>query len=96
MGGPFRDPRRLEETLRDAGLRPVVVERRQYRFEMSPEDYVTGREVAASGRFLRDMLGSQMWESFRERVRTSFRERFPDPLVDFRDVLLAVGTGPVS
>jgi ubiquinone/menaquinone biosynthesis C-methylase UbiE len=92
----FRDPRRLEETLREAGLRPVRVERRQYRFEMSLEDYVISREVAASGRFLRDMLGPRMWEPFRERVRTLFRERFPDPLVDFRDVLLAVGTKPVS
>lgn len=92
----FRDPRRLEETLRETGLRPVRVERRQYRFEMSLEDYVTSREVAASGRFLRDMLGPRMWESFRERVRATYRDRFPDPLVDFRDVLLAVGTKPLS
>jgi ubiquinone/menaquinone biosynthesis C-methylase UbiE len=92
----FRDPKRLEETLREAGLRPVRVERRQYRFEMSLEDYVISREVAASGRFLRDMLGPRMWDSFRDRVRALFRERFPDPLVDFRDVLLAVGTKPVS
>jgi SAM-dependent methyltransferase len=92
----FRDPRRLEETLREAGLRPVRVERRQYRFEMSLEDYVISREVAASGRFLRDMLGPRLWEPFRKRVRSLFRERFPDPLVDFRDVLLAVGTKPVS
>jgi hypothetical protein len=76
------------------GLHPVRVERREYRFQLSLEDYVTGREIAASGRFVRDMLGPEGWDSFRERARARFRERFPDPLIDFRDVLLAVGTKP--
>ncbi|MDP9340876.1 MAG: methyltransferase domain-containing protein [Actinomycetota bacterium] len=92
--GRFRDPRMLEQTLRDAGLHPVRVERREYRFRMSLEDYVETRETAASGRFVRDMLGPEGWESFRERARATFRERFPDPLTDFREVLLAVGTKP--
>jgi ubiquinone/menaquinone biosynthesis C-methylase UbiE len=92
----FRDPHRLEGTLRDAGLRPVRVERREYRFRMPLEDYVGTRETAASGRFVRDMLGPEGWESFRERARAAFRERFPDPLTDFRDVLLAVGSKPAG
>ena len=94
--GRFRDPRTLEQTLRDAGLHPVRVEKREYRFHMSLDDYVTTRETAASGRFIRDMLGPQGWESFRERARATFRERFPDPLTDFREVLLAVGTKPAG
>jgi ubiquinone/menaquinone biosynthesis C-methylase UbiE len=88
----FREPARLEETLRDAGLHPVSVERREYRFHMSREDYVAGRETAASGRFLRDMLGEEGFRAFGERARKVFAERFPDRLTDFRDVLLAVGT----
>ena len=94
--GRFRDPRTLEQTLRDAGLHPVRVEKREYRFRMSLDDYVASRESAASGRFARDMLGPQGWESFRERARAAFRERFPDPLTDFREVLLAVGTKPAG
>jgi ubiquinone/menaquinone biosynthesis C-methylase UbiE len=90
----FADRARMQETLRDAGLRPVRVEAREYRFQMSLEDYVVGRETAATGRFLREMLGAAGWESFRRRVRETFRERFPDPLTDFRDVVLAVGTKP--
>jgi SAM-dependent methyltransferase len=90
----FRDPGQLEDTLRQAGLHPVSVERREYRFEMSREDYLAGRETAASGRFLRDMLGEEAFRAFGERARTVFAERFPDPLTDFRDVLLAVGTKP--
>jgi ubiquinone/menaquinone biosynthesis C-methylase UbiE len=90
----FRDPARLEDTLRDAGLHPVRVERREYRFRMSLDDYVAGRETTASGRFARDMLGPAGWEQFRERAHAAFREQFADPLTDFRDVLLAFGTKP--
>jgi ubiquinone/menaquinone biosynthesis C-methylase UbiE len=92
--GRFSEPARLEETLRDAGLRPVRVERREYRFQMSREEYVTGRETTAGGRFLRGMLGERGWESFQARARERFADRFPERLTDFRDVLLAVGTKP--
>jgi ubiquinone/menaquinone biosynthesis C-methylase UbiE len=90
----FHDARLVDETLRAAGLHPVRVERREYRFRMSLEDYVASRETAASGRFVHDMLGPQDWEWFRQRAMATFRERFPDPLTDFRDVLLAMGTKP--
>ena len=90
----FRDPARLEETLRGAGLHPVTVQRREYRFRLSRDDYVAGRETTASGRFLHDMLGDEEFRSFGERARRLFAERFPDVITDFRDVLLAVGTKP--
>jgi ubiquinone/menaquinone biosynthesis C-methylase UbiE len=94
--GRFGDPRRLEETLRDVGMRPVSVERREYRFQVRRDDYVTDQQTSMSGRFLRDMLGDEAFRAFGERARAAFAERFPDPLVDFRDVLLAVGTKPDS
>jgi hypothetical protein len=59
---------------------------------MSQADYLTGRETTVEGRFLRDSLGERLWERFRERVAGVFRERFPDPLGDTYDVLIAVGT----
>ena len=90
----FRDGRRLEEALRDAGLRPVTVERREYRFEMRLDDYVDGGKTTTSGRFVRDMLGDDAWRAFLERARARFRDRFPDPLTDFRDVNLAIATRP--
>ncbi|MFL5797729.1 MAG: class I SAM-dependent methyltransferase [Actinomycetota bacterium] len=92
----FRDKRRLEQALRDARLRPVDVEQRQYRFVMALDDYIDGRTTTTSGRFLRDMLGDDAWSSFLERARATFRERFPDPLTDFRDVNLAVATKPAD
>lgn len=87
-----RDP--LEETFMDAGLRHVRIERRQYRFLYTLDDYVEGLGTWATGRFVRSMLGERGFESFLARVRETFGERFPDPVLDFRDVLVAVGTKP--
>jgi ubiquinone/menaquinone biosynthesis C-methylase UbiE len=88
----FRDRRRLEETLRDAGLREVQVHRRQYRTTVSQADYLAGRYTSVEGRFLRETLGDRLWERFTERTAEAFSQRFPDPLGDTNDVLIAVGT----
>ncbi len=88
------DRGRLETVLRDAGFRPVTVERRRYRFQVPREDYIIGHEVEASGRYARAMLGESLWPSFQKRIRAIYAERFPEQLVDFRDVLLATGVKP--
>lgn len=90
------DRARLEGVLRDVGLRPVRVERRDYRFTMAREDYLVGHEIEATGRFVRKMLGPNLWESFRARTRQAFAERFPEQIGDFRYALLAVGAKPPS
>ncbi|HEX5879201.1 MAG TPA: methyltransferase domain-containing protein [Actinomycetota bacterium] len=90
----FSQPEQLEEALREAGMRSVRVERRQYRATVTIDDYLTGREISAPGRFLREILGQALWERFRERVDATFRERFEDPIGDTNDVLLATGTKP--
>ena len=86
----FTDPGRLEQMLRDAGLREPRVERRVYRSTTTIDDYLVGRETTVLGRFLRDMLGERLWERFRERVRDEFRKRFKEPIGDSNEVLLAV------
>jgi ubiquinone/menaquinone biosynthesis C-methylase UbiE len=90
----FADPGRLEETLREAGLREVDVARREYRSSTSIADYLAGRETTALGRFLRSVLGEALWERFRARVDDEFRNRFPDPIGDSYEVLIAVGKKP--
>jgi ubiquinone/menaquinone biosynthesis C-methylase UbiE len=89
-GDTFSDPRRVEEILRTSGFRDVGVEKRTYRAEVSIEDYLTGRETTAIGRFLKQMLGSTLWERFRGRVGEEFRARFRDPIGDTNDVLISV------
>jgi ubiquinone/menaquinone biosynthesis C-methylase UbiE len=90
----FGDRAVLKDTLHDAGLRDIWTELRQYRFQASREDWLAGREITPMGRFLRQMLGPELWETFRQRSRQVFAERFPSPLNDFRDVVLAVGHKP--
>ena len=90
----FSDPNVLKETLHEAGLRDIWTELREYRFTMSREDWLVGRESTVMGRFLRQMVGPELWETFRSRARQVFADRFPDPLNDFRDVVLAVGHKP--
>jgi ubiquinone/menaquinone biosynthesis C-methylase UbiE len=90
----FRSRAAVEEAMIDAGLRRVRTEIAKYRWTYPRDDYLEGLEVFATGRFVREMLGESGWADFAARVRAEFAERFPDPLNDFRDVILAVGTKP--
>lgn len=93
-GDRFADRERLREALSAAGLREVRVERREYRFAMTAEEYLVGREISAAGRLLREILGEALWARFRQRARETFARRFPPQFNDFRDANLAVGTKP--
>ena len=91
----FGDPARHEQTLRDAGLRPVRVEKRSYRFSMSLDDYIAEQSTRALGRFVREMLGERGFESFLGRAKAAYSSaRFPDAVQDTREVILAAGTKP--
>ncbi|HEX2089704.1 MAG TPA: methyltransferase domain-containing protein [Actinomycetota bacterium] len=90
----FEDPNRLKSVLYDAGLRDVQVERREYRFQETTEEYLEARETGAVGRFLQQMLGKRLWATFQARSRQVFTDRFPPRFSDFRDVNLAVGRKP--
>jgi len=88
----FRRPDALESVLYDAGLRKVRVERRVYEWTYPRDDYVDGLSSWATGRFVRSMLSESRWQAFMEDAHATFAARFPDPLHDRREVLLAVGT----
>lgn len=86
----------LKGALHDAGLRDIQIELKAYHFQMTAEDYLTGREILSTGRFLHAMLGEELWEMFRRRTREVFAEQFPSTFNDYREVLLAVGHKPQS
>jgi ubiquinone/menaquinone biosynthesis C-methylase UbiE len=90
----FKQPKAIEEALRRAGFRHVRTERKRYQWTYPRDDLVEGLGTWAVGRFARKMLGESRWASFVERARTTFADRFPDPLNDFRDVIVAVGARP--
>jgi ubiquinone/menaquinone biosynthesis C-methylase UbiE len=90
----FRSRTEIEEALIDAGFRTVRTELVKYHWQYALDDYLDGLQVWATGRFVRNMLGESGWSSLRERARATFAERFPDPLNDFREVILATATKP--
>ncbi len=81
----------VEEALIDAGLRRVRTEPAQYEWRYGRDEFVDGLTVWATGRFVREMLGADGWKRFLDDARETFAARFPDPLHDRRDVLLATG-----
>ena len=90
----FRDREAVQEALMDAGLRTVRTEVRRYHFRYDLDEYVEGLTTFATGRFVRSMLGPVPFEAFLERAKATFRDRFADPVNDFREVVLASGTKP--
>jgi Methylase involved in ubiquinone/menaquinone biosynthesis len=90
----FTERGAVEQALIDAKLRRVRTEKRRFQFRYTQEEYLAGQEIWATGRFVKEMLGDAGWPAFQERVRKTFADRFADPLNDFRDVILAIGTKP--
>ncbi len=88
----FADRNAIEDTLISAGLRHVRTEQREYRFVYALDEYVQGLQTGRAGRFVRSMLGDRAWADFLSRAGEVFADRFADPVNDFRDVWLAVGT----
>jgi SAM-dependent methyltransferase len=90
--GTFADRTRLEEVLYRAGLRQLRIEPREYRRRIKLEELIRQLELGGVGRFVRSMLGETGWETFRNRARTTFAERFADPLTDFSRAWVARGS----
>ena len=72
-------------------FRRVRAERRRYQWTYARDELVEELGTWTVGRFVREMLGESGWASLMERTRAVFADRFPDPLNDFRDVIVAVG-----
>jgi ubiquinone/menaquinone biosynthesis C-methylase UbiE len=88
----FAQRQAVEQALVDAKLRHVRTEKRRFQFTYTQEEYLAGQEIWATGRFVKEMVGDAGWPAFQARARAAFAERFADPLNDFRDVIIAVGT----
>lgn len=88
----FSNPALFEESLKQAGLRQLRVERRSYRFQMTLDSYLEGMETRTLARSLHRIMGDAIWERFRERVRAEFGKRFAERIGDTRDVWFGVGT----
>jgi hypothetical protein len=61
---------------------------------MSIAEFLTFRENAIQGRFLREKVDAKGWEEFRSASARKFRERFSDGVEEHREVLFTIGTRP--
>jgi ubiquinone/menaquinone biosynthesis C-methylase UbiE len=90
----FQRPAEFDEVLRRAGFRNIRTETKRYRWTYTRDDFVDGLATWTVGRFVRNMLGDAEWAALMDRTRTVFADRFPDPLHDFREVIVAVAALP--
>lgn len=90
----FCNPDHLRAAFEDAGLHQVNVEQRSYRYSMSIDDFLLIQENRATGRLMHEMVGFEVWQSFRQQVAATFRARFQSPVEYDRTALVAVGAKP--
>ena len=85
----FKQPSAIEDTPREAGFRNVRTERKRYQWTRPRGPGRGPRHV--DRRPVRPQHARRGgWASLMERTRATFADRFPDPLNDFRDVIVAV------
>ena len=90
----FSDPDRLRAAFESAGLLRVSVERRRYRYSMGIDEFLDIQEYRATGRLMREAIGSDAWQRFRDQLAATFHARFRPPIEYTRNALIAVGSKP--
>lgn len=87
----FSQPDGLVSLLDACGLRSVRGESRTFEFACNVEEFVTSREVCASGRALRRLLSDAQWNAYRARSLEVLGRKFPDGIRYPRQVHFAAG-----
>jgi ubiquinone/menaquinone biosynthesis C-methylase UbiE len=90
--GRFARTGSLAELLAAAGFEAVTNQDHRVECAMSADEYVTTREVAATGRALRTLLPAAEWPRVRAAARAALSARFPDGVRFTRAFHTAVGT----
>jgi ubiquinone/menaquinone biosynthesis C-methylase UbiE len=81
----------LANALRTAGFVSIAVRPIGLEYDLSLDDFIVDREMAASSRFVRDVLGSARWPRFVADARATMRVRFGERIRFTRGVLIGVG-----
>ena len=90
--GYFSSPENVRRALLDAGFTTARAESADLAHDCSVDEYLADRELGASGRFGRHVLGDSEWRRFLGTARDEFVRRFGDRVSYSRPVVLAVGT----
>jgi ubiquinone/menaquinone biosynthesis C-methylase UbiE len=83
----FTEPDHIYQSLKDAGMRSITIEDREFRCVATIDDYLASRHIGLQARFLRRCIDDFTWRRFLDLVREKFHSRFADPL-EFSTVVL--------
>jgi SAM-dependent methyltransferase len=90
----FRERGNLVDALSGADLVDINVQQQTYRWSLSIEEYLGGREWPPRMRYAREQAGDQLWEEIRDRAASELLERFGDAIQSIRHVWIATATKP--
>jgi SAM-dependent methyltransferase len=90
----FAHPAHLAEALTGAGLADVEIEQRDYEVAISTDDYVSMIEVFTLGRFLRERVGAEQWQRFRQTLAEQIAARCGERVEYATRYHLGTGTKP--
>jgi ubiquinone/menaquinone biosynthesis C-methylase UbiE len=88
----FTDENNLVTALEKANLENIHVNHSEYRVSISVKDYLTIRESGMRGRYLKELLGDEKWDQFREQVAEEFQKRYSESLEYDNPAYMAVGS----
>ncbi|HYM06742.1 MAG TPA: methyltransferase domain-containing protein [Terriglobales bacterium] len=92
----FSDVTHVKEALEMAGLATIEMERRDYSVNMPVSDFLAVRDISIQARFVRERLGVERWQHFRETMAKRFYTHFGEIVEDVRQAYIAVGAKPSS
>ena len=79
-----------------AGLVAIEMEGREYSVNMPVSDFLAVRDMGMQARFVRERLGVERWQQFRETMAQKFYTHFGEVVEDIRQAYIAVGVKPSS
>jgi arsenite methyltransferase len=90
----FSETDRVKEALEMAGIAAIEMERREYSVKLPVSDFLAVRDIGMQARFVRERLGVELWQQFRETMAQKFYTHFGEAVEDVRHAYIAVGAKP--
>jgi len=76
FAGHFEDEKHVRTVLMEAGFTDVQLYMVELNWQLSLEDYLADREIAASGRYAKFILGPDVWAQLLAKARGKLRHEF--------------------
>jgi SAM-dependent methyltransferase len=92
----FSEAEHVMDALERAGLAAIEITRRNYCVKLPVSDFLAVRDISMQARFVRDRLGVERWQHFKETMAQKFYRHFGEVVEDIRHAYIAIGVKPPS